>query len=194
MRCLLFIVGFWGWFCDVCLAGFNCGDNVVEHELDAFDCVVVTWDDVRDVGRVGVGVDEGDDGDVEDLGFFDGVAVDDRVGDEEDARFALEFFDAAVAGVEEVDFLLEALDFEFTVAVFEFAGIHATLEGVEFFDLGVDGFDVCECAADPALGDVRLADRFGGNFYDVFELFFSANEEDFLSFCDGVGDDREGCV
>ena len=95
--------------------------------------------------------------------------------------------DAAIAFVQEVDLLLEALDFEFGVAGFELARGHTALEVFELADLAVDGLDVGEGAADPTNGDVGHLDGLGGRFDEVLELLLCADEEDFLAALDEVG-------
>ena len=83
--------------------------------------------------------------------------------------------------------LLEALDFEFGVAGFEFARGHAAFEVFEFANLAVDGLDISQGATDPADGNIGHLDGFGGSFDEVFELFFGADEEDFFAAFGDVG-------
>ena len=92
------------------------GDEVVEQELDRLDSVVVGWDDVIDIGRVDVGVDNGEDWNIQGLGFLDSVLVLASVGDDDGGWLLGHVFNAAIALVQEVDFLLETLDFKLGVA------------------------------------------------------------------------------
>lgn len=104
-------------FISGCFAFFDGGNYVVQDELEALDRVVVCRDCEVNEAWVGVGVGDGDDWNAKLLGFANGVDIFEDVSHKDDTWLAVKILDATVLLVEIVDFLLEALDLEFVIAV-----------------------------------------------------------------------------
>ena len=120
--------------------------------------------------------------------FFDSILVLKSIGDDDSSWLFSHVFDTAIALIQKIDFFLEALDFELTVAFFEFASLHAALEILELADLLVDGFDVSKHTTNPTNGHIRHLNRLGGLFDDVFHLLFGTDEEDLFALSDDTSD------
>ena len=169
-------------------------DRGIGHELaeqpDRPDRVVVGRDDVVELVRVDVGVARADDRDLElvGLGHRDPLAV--RVDDEDGARLALHLADATERRLELVELLGQQRGLLLRQPV-EVAGLLARLELVEQADPLLDGHEVGEHAAEPALGHVRLAgaDRL---LHDrLLRLLLGADEQDVVAAGDGLGDELQ---
>ncbi len=173
------------------------GDGVGDHageQRDGADRVVVTRDLVVDLVRVAVGVEDRDDRDVELARLTDGDVLLLGVHDPDGAGHLLHLADTTerllqlrlLAGEDEQLLLGEA------------GGGHVLevdlLELLEALEALVDGREVGEHAAEPALVDVGHADA-GGLLGDgLLGLLLGADEHDRAAVRDGLLDELVGAV
>ena len=159
----------------------------------AADGVVVGRDDVVELIGVDVGVARADDRDLElvRLGHGDPLAM--GVDDEDRAGQALHLAHAA-DGALELDHLLGQLRGFLLGHALEVAGLLARLELLEEADALLDGREVREHAAEPALLDVGHvgARRLGDD--RLLGLLLGPDEQDLVAAGDGLADGLEGDV
>ena len=151
------------------------GDELAEQP-DRADRVVVGRDDVVELVRIAVRVADADDRDLElaRLGDRDALAM--RVDDEDRAGQALHLADAAERGLELLELLGQQRGFLLRAAL-EVAGLLARLELLEPADALLDGDEVGEHAAQPALVDVGLAGALASCIDRLLRLLLGADEQ-----------------
>ncbi len=146
-------------------------------QADGADGVIVRGDDVIDLVGIAVGVDDGDDGDVQLAGFGDGVVLLAGIDDEQRAGQLAHVLDAAEVLLELLHLAEVLHDFLLRQHV-EGAVLLHLLELGETVDAGAHGLEVGQHAAEPAGVDVVHADA-GGLFLDgVGRLLLGADEQD----------------
>ena len=164
-------------------------DRGVGHERteqsDCPDGIVVGRDDVVELVRVDIRVTRADGRDLELVGLRDGNPLAVRIHDEDRAGQALHLADAAEGGGELRELFGELRRFLLGEAL-ELTGLLASLELLHQADALLDGHEVREHAAQPALVDVRhsgtsrlLGDRLLG-------LLLRPDEQDGIAAGDGL--------
>src|SRR5215207_175819 len=163
------------------------------HQVGGADGVVVAGDhEVDDVG-IAVGVDDGDHGNAEAVGLGDrdvlllGVDHEDRIGR------LLERADAAQVALELGDLALdlEALLLDHLLGL---AGADQALELVHLRDAPVDGLEVGEHAAEPAVVDVRGVGPVRLRLDRLLRLLLRPDEEHRAAVLDRVAHEPVGGV
>jgi hypothetical protein len=160
-------------------------DQVLEDDADGTDGVVISRNRELDERRIRVGINEGDDWNVQATSFSDGDGLASGVDDDDSiwllvhvahtAKVTQEFFALTAEGCE---FLLgHGLELRLFLDVFE---VFETLYGL------TNGETVGEHAAEPAVVDVVLASGFSSFADGVLRLALAADEEDFFPFSDEV--------
>src|SRR5574343_1150856 len=146
-------------------------------ELNGAGRVVVTRDDVGDAFRRGVGIDHANDRDAQLFGFGDGDLVIADIDDEDGVRQASHILDAADGLLQLFQFATEGQRFLLR-HLFQFTGFDGQLHVLQALDRGLDGLEVGQHAAQPALVNVRRTGA-GCLFGDDFAgLTLGADEED----------------
>ncbi len=163
------------------------------QQPDAPDGVVVGRDDVVQLVGVDVGVAGADDRQLElvGLGHADPLAV--RVDDEDHARQALHLAHAAERALELDQLLVELGRFLLGHAL-EVAVLLARLELLHETDALLDGHEVGQHAAQPALVDVGHVGPRGLGGDGLLGLLLGAHEQDLLAAGDRLADGLEGDV
>ena len=176
---------------------FAAGDHgiyqILEDEADRADRVVVARDRELDEGRVGVGIDEGDDRDVQAAGFGHGDGFAGGVDDDHSVRLLVHVAHTAEVAEELFALAAEGGEFLFRHGL-EFRLLLDVFEILEALDRLADGEAVGEHAAQPAMVDVVLAGRFCGFADGILGLALAADEEDFLALADEVGEEIGGFI
>ena len=152
----------------------------VSHELahkgDSGDSVIVAGDAVLDLVGIGVGVDQGDDGDVQALSLLDGVLLALGVDDEESLGQTLH-----VAGATEVGLELGELLAENSLLLLGQNSHAAVLDhGLELLhavDAGADGDEVGQHTAEPTLVDIRHVGTLSSVLDGLLSLLLGADEQ-----------------
>ena len=154
-------------------------------QFDGADGVVIAGDDVIHEVGIAVGVGHGHNGNAQFAAFVHGDVFAVGVDDEGEMGQAVHAFDAAQGQFQFVHFLLQAQDFFFLVAVDGFVGKHAfqLLEAVNAF---LDGLEVGQGAAHPAVGHRELAATFGLCGHGFLGLALGADEQHFAAVGHGV--------
>jgi hypothetical protein len=154
-------------------------DEVLENDTNGAHGVVVSRDGILKFGRISIGVDDSDDGDLEALGFGYGDRLTGGVDDDDGIRLLLHVTHAVEVAVKLVllttksgKFLLRhGLVFRCTLDV---------LKILETFHRVADSGEVGEGAAEPAVVDVVLAGSFGSFADGILCLTLAADKKDFL--------------
>jgi len=145
-------------------------------QLDRTDGIVVRGDDEVDLVGIAVGVGDGDDRDVEFAALTDRDVLVVRVDDEDRRGHAVHGLDAAQELLELLALTVEHEGFllgeAFHRAVFDHA-----LERAQTLDAGLDGAEVGQRAAEPAVVDEELACTSGLFLNDVLSLTLGADEQ-----------------
>jgi len=158
----------------------------LEDDTDRADGVVVAWNREIDFGRIGVGIDDGDDRDAEATSFGDGDGLASRVNDDDGVRFFLKVANAAKVAEEFFAFTAEGGEFLFGHG-FEFRLFLDVFEVTKAFNGFANGGGVGEHAAEPTVVDVVLSGCFCSFADGVLCLAFAADEKDLFVFADEVG-------
>src|SRR5574344_1238394 len=166
----------------------------LEDDLDAADAVVVAGNDVFDRLRVGVRVDDGDDGNVKTGRFLDGVGLADDVNDDERARKLGHLGDAGEVLLELVELAAEHRGLLLVLGELAAVGLRGRLELTHALDGGTEGLGVRERAAEPALGHVELVDGRRGVLDHLGDLLLGRDEEYLLAREDRVLEELGGLV
>ncbi len=161
--------------------GFDNGiGNFGGEEADGAQGVIIAWDHVIDFVGIAIGIDHGDDRDAQLASFLDGDGFFIGIDDEQQIGQAVHVFDAREVLLQMFAFAFEAADFFFGAA---FVGVFRR-HGVEFLetlDGLLDGGDVGEQSAEPALVHIELVAT-AGFFRDGFlRLALGAHEENGLA-------------
>ena len=148
-----------------------------DDQLDGLGGVVVSGDDEVDIARIGVGVDDGEDGNAEALCFAYGDVLLEYVYDEECRWQAVEVSDRA-EHLLELGALAGDLEFFALGEVIKRAVLTHLVDGGHFLDGLADGGEVGKHASGPALDDVGHA--YGGGLfgYDLLSLLLGGHEKD----------------
>ena len=165
-----------------------------ENELDAADGVVVAGDDVIDRLGVGVRIDDGDDGDSETDGFLDGVLLADDVNDDDGAGLLGHIGDTRQILLELVELAAEHRSFLLVLGELAAVGLGGSLELTHALDGRADRLGVGERTAEPALGDVELADARRAVLDEFGNLLLGGDEENVLARENGVAEELGGFV
>ena len=144
-----------------------------KHELDAPDGIVVAGDDVVDRLRVGVGVDDRDDGDVQSHRLLDSVGLAHDVDDDDRARELGHVGDAGEVLLELVELAAEHRGLLLVLGELAAVGLGGRLELAHAADGRADGLRVRERAAEPTLGHVELLDGLGRALDELGDLLLT---------------------
>ena len=161
------------------------------HQLDGADGIVVGGDGGVDLIRVAVGVHHGDHRDAHSLGLGDGDALLGRVNDKEGVGQGGHFLDAAQLGVHLLDFLGELLGFFLGQAGQLALGL-LVFQPYQVIDAALNGGEIGERAAYPALVDIEHAGALGLFLDDGLGLFLGADEEYLAAVAHDVLDEIAG--
>ena len=165
-----------------------------ENELDAADGVVVAGDHVVDRLGIGVGVDDGDDRDAQTDGFLDGVGFLDAVDDDDGAGLLGHIGDTRQILLELVELAAEHRSFLLVLGELAAVSLGGSLELTHALDGRTDRLGVGERTAEPALGDVELADARRAVLDEFGNLLLGGDEEDVLARENGVAEELGGFV
>ena len=166
----------------------NLGETA-ENELDAADGVVVAGDDEIDRLGVGVRIDDGDDGDTETDGFLNGVLLADDVNDDDGAGLLGHIGDTGQILLELVELAAEHRSFLLVLGELAAVSLGGSLKLTHALDGRTDRLGVGERAAEPALGDVELADGSRAVLNEFGNLLLGGDEEDVLTGENGVAEE-----
>ena len=164
--------------------------EAVQDQLDAADGVVVARDDVVDRLRVGVRVDDRDDGDVQADRLLDGVRLLDAVDDEDAAGLLGHLGDARQVRLELRELAAEHRVLLLVLGELAAVRLRRRLQLAHALDGGAEGLRVGERAAEPALGHVELVDALRRLLDHLGDLLLRRDEEDLLAGEDGVAHER----
>ena len=165
-----------------------------ENELDTADGVVVAGDDEIDRLGVGVRVDDSDDGDTETDGFLNGILLADDVNDDDGTGLLGHIGDTGQILLKLVELAAEHRGFLLVLGELAAVSLGGSLELTHALDGRTDRLGVGERTAEPALGDVELADG-GRAVLDEFgNLLLGGDEEDVLTGENGVAEELGGFV
>ena len=171
-----------------------------DDELDGGGGVVVRGKREVDGIRIIRGVADGEDRDVQLVGFEDGVALQGRVDQDDGVGEAAHFLDALKVLLQLGELFLEQGDFLLR-KLLPGAVFGSGLEVAEPLDAALDGAEVGEGPAEPAVGDVEGAGADGLVDDDLLALGLGADEEDLSAAFDdcakglvGSGDALNGLV
>ena len=156
-------------------------DETAENELNAADGVIVAGDHVVDRLRVGVRIDDGDDGDAETDSLLDGVGLADDVHDDECAGLLGHIGDTGEVLLKLIELATEHGSLLLVLGELAAVGLRSGLELTHALDGGADGLGVRERTAEPTLGDVELADGSGGLLDELGNLLLRGNKKDVLA-------------
>jgi hypothetical protein len=161
------------------------------EQLDGADRVVVARDDVVDHVGIAVGVGDADHRDLELAGLVDGDVLLGRVDHEHHAGELGHALDAAQR-LQELLAIAADLDLLALGQRQHRAVLLHLLEHLQALEAALDGLEVGERAAQPALGDVELAGA-GGLLDDhILGLLLGADEQHQLAARGGLDDGVEG--
>lgn len=156
------------------------GDSLghgVQDEPNRADGVIVAGDRVVDEVRVAVGVDDGDDGDVESAGFGDGVMFAFDIDDEHGLRMAVHGADAVQVLLQAGHLAAEHRLLLFDVIIDAAVGFHL-LDLAQAGERSLDGLEIGECSTEPTFRDVELGGGGGGLFDGLLGLLLGSDEKD----------------
>ena len=162
-------------------------------EADRADGVVVGRDGEFHGGRVGIGVNHGDHGNLEAARFGDGDAFAVGVDDDHGVRQATHVADALQVAGELLAFAVQRGEFLFGHRLEE-RGLLDVFEVIEALDALADGLVVGEHAAQPTVVDVELAGGVGGFLDGFLGLALAADKQDFLVLGGQSGEEGAGFV
>ena len=160
-------------------------------EVDGSSGVVISWDGVVDSIKRAIGVDNGDNGDSQFFGFFDGDVIDVGVDDKDNIRTPRHIFDSDEDLVEFIEFPFFAEQFSFGES--EIFGI--IKQDAEFFEVGNglrDGLPVGEGSTEPTVIDVILVGLQSGICDGLPCLFFCADKECVSAIGDDIMNSLQG--
>ena len=146
---------------------------------------------IVDFVGIAVGVDDGDDRNLELARFEDRDALFLRIDDEDRVGQAVHVFDAAQEALEFVHLVLQLGDFFFGKAVEIALSLHV-LELAQARDALLDGREVGQRSAQPALVDEERAGALGLVAHDVLRLFLRADEQNDFPLARQLLDDLDG--
>ncbi len=148
----------------------------VEEEFHGPNGVIVAGDGVIHDVRIAVGIHDGDDWDFQFAGLGHGVMFALEINNENGVRQAFHVADAAEVFKQSRLLAAEAGLFLFDVAGDAAVRLHR-LDVLELLEGFFDGFEIGERAAEPTLGDARLAGGFGEVADGRLRLFFGADKQ-----------------
>jgi hypothetical protein len=157
-------------------------------QLDRADRVVVARDDEVDRVRIAVRVGDGEHGDAELLRLGDGDRLLVRVDDEDRVREGAHVLEAAEVLLEALALLLELRDFLLRKLLVGAVFLHA-LEVAQAIEATLDGAEVRQRAAEPAVRDVVHAGARGLLGDDLLGLALGADEEDVTALAHGLDEE-----
>src|SRR5438445_3624764 len=146
------------------------------EEPDRADGVVVAGNDVIDPFRIAVGVDQRDDGDAQPRGLVDGDVLLLRIDHEEAARKPRHVLDAPQVLLQLLHLVLEQRHF-LLGQLLESAVSGHLLQRLEPVDAALDGLEIGERAAQPAIHHVELAGARRLLHHRVLRLLLGTDEE-----------------
>ena len=168
-------------------------DNAVKDQTDGTDGVVVAGNREIDFLRVGVGVNQNADGNVQTVGFADGdvfmIGADGYHG----VRSAAHVADALKVAFQLLAFAVQSGQFLLGHAL-EFRGLFNPFKVGKAFDALADRAHVGEHAAQPAMVDVVLTSGFRGFADGFLGLALAADEEDLLVAACQIGQEGASLV
>src|SRR5882724_1600317 len=184
------------------LVGARAADLLAEHagvgdlareQLERADGVVVAGDRVVDEIGVAVRVDDGDDRDLELARLGDGDVLLDDVDDEDGARQLRHALDAAEGPLELLALARDPEDLLLRHALEGAVGRHL-LDGVQAVDRALDGVEVRERAAQPAVRHAELAAAQRLVAHDLLGLLLRADEQHRAARRDGLDEEVVGAL
>src|SRR5712664_1850053 len=165
--------------------------DLAAEQPDGADGVVVARDDVVDALGIAVGVDQRNDGDAEARRLVDGDVLLLRIDHEEAAGKPCHLLDSAQVLLQLLHFVLEQRHFLLGQLLEGAVGRHL-LQRLQAIDAALDGLEVGQGAAQPAVGDVELAGARRLLDHRVLRLLLGADEEHRTAAGADVADELEG--
>ena len=165
-----------------------------ENELDAANGVVVAWDDEIDRLGVGVRIDDSDNGDTETDGFLNGVLLADDVNDDDGTGLLGHIGDTGEVLLKLIELATEHGSLLLVLGELAAVGLRSGLELTHALDGRADRLGVGERTAEPALGDVELADAPRAVLDEFGNLLLRGDEKDVLTGENGVAEELGGFV
>src|SRR6266403_2616610 len=165
--------------------------DLAAEQPDGADGVVVAGDDVVDALGIAIGIDQRDDGDAESRRLMDGDVLLLRVDDEEAAGKPRHLLDSAQVLLQLLHLVLEQRHFLLGQLLEGAVGRHL-LQRLQAIDAALDGLEVGQRAAQPAIGDVELAGARRLLDHRVLRLLLGADEEHGPAAGADVADELEG--
>ena len=161
-------------------------DEVLKDDANGAHGVVVSGNGVFQLGRIAIGIDDADDGDLEALGFGYGDGLASGVDDDDSVRVLLHVAHSVEVAVEFVLFPVESSELFLGHGLI----LRSTLDVLEILEAlhrVADGGEIGKGATEPTVVDVVLSGCFGSFANGFLRLTLAADEEDFFVFTSESG-------